>query len=379
MIIRKAYKFELMPNGAQIRKMKQFCGCSRFVFNRALVYRNEQYEADKSFKFSYNKIANLLPEWKRELTWLKDCHSQVLQQALKDLESSFKNFFAKRSDFPKFKRKGEKDSFRFPQGCKLEQQNNRIYLPKIGWIRYRNSRDVVGEIKNVTVSRKCGKWYISVQTEFEQKTPQPKGGEIGIDMGIVRFATLSNGEHFEPINAFKNLKGKLAKLQRRLKNKVKFSQNWQKLKAKIAKLHHKIAHCRKDFLHQTSSKISKNHAVVYVEDLQVTNMSKSAKGDVEQHGKNVKQKSGLNRMILDQSWFEFRRQLDYKLLWNGGHLVAVPPQNTSRTCPCCGYTAKENRQTQAVFECVECGYTGNADVVGAINILRRGQEILAAQ
>lgn len=378
-MIRKAFKFEIMPNGAQIRKMKQFCGCSRFVFNRALVYRNEQYEADKSFKFSYNKIANLLPEWKRELTWLKDCHSQVLQQALKDLESSFKNFFAKRSDFPKFKRKGEKDSFRFPQGCKLEQQNNRIYLPKIGWIRYRNSRDVVGEIKNVTVSRKCGKWYISVQTEFEQKTPQPKGGEIGIDMGIVRFATLSNGEHFEPINAFKNLKGKLAKLQRRLKNKVKFSQNWQKLKAKIAKLHHKIAHCRKDFLHQTSSKISKNHAVVYVEDLQVTNMSKSAKGDVEQHGKNVKQKSGLNRMILDQSWFEFRRQLDYKLLWNGGHLVAVPPQNTSRTCPCCGYTAKENRQTQAVFECVECGYTGNADVVGAINILRRGQEILAAQ
>ena len=378
MIIRKAYKFELMPNGAQIRKMKQFCGCSRFVFNRALAYQNEQYEADKSFKFSYNKIANLLPEWKRELTWLKDCHSQVLQQALKDLESSFKNFFAKRSDFPKFKRKGEKDSFRFPQGCKLEQQNNRIYLPKIGWIRYRNSRAIVGEMKNVTVSRKCGKWYISVQTEFEQKTPQPKGGEIGIDMGIVRFATLSNGEHFEPINAFKNLKGKLVKLQKQFKHKTKFSKNWQKLKAKIAKLHHKISNIRKNYLHQISSQISQSHAVVYVEDLQVTNMSKSAKGDVEQHGKNVKQKSGLNRMILDQSWFEFRRQLDYKLLWNGGHLVAVPPQNTSRTCPCCGHTAKDNRQTQAVFECVECGYTENADAVGAINVLKRGQAIQAA-
>lgn len=379
MQILKAFKFELMPNGAQIRRLKQFCGCSRFVFNRTLAYRNEQYEADKSFKFSYNKIANLLPEWKRELTWLKDCHSQVLQQALKDLESSFKNFFAKRSDFPKFKRKGEKDSFRFPQGFKLEQQNNRIYLPKIGWIRYRNSRAIVGEMKNVTVSRKCGKWYISVQTEFEQKTPQPKGGEIGIDMGIVRFATLSNGEHFEPINAFKNLKGKLVKLQKQFKHKTKFSKNWQKLKAKIAKLHHKISNIRKNYLHQISSQISQSHAIVYVEDLQVTNMSKSAKGDVEQHGKNVKQKSGLNRMILDQSWFEFRQQLDYKLLWNGGHLVAVPPQNTSRTCPCCGYTAKENRQTQADFECVECGYTENADVAGAINILRRGHEILAAQ
>lgn len=379
MQIRKAFKFELMPNGEQIRKMKQFCGCSRFVFNRALAYQNEQYKQDNSFKFSYTKIANLLPEWKRELVWLKECHSQVLQQSLRDLESSFKNFFAKRTDFPKFKKKGVKDSFRFPQGCKLEQSNNRLYLPKIGWIRYRNSRKVLGEIKNVTVSQKCGKWYVSIQTEFEQKIPTPKGGEIGIDMGIVRFATLSNGEFFEPLNAFKTYKGRLAKLQRQLKNKVRFSQNWQKLKAKIAKLHHKIANIRKNYLHQISSSISKNHAIVYVEDLQVANMSKSAKGNAEQYGKNVKQKSGLNRAILDQSWFEFRRQLDYKLAWNGGHLIAVPPQNTSRCCPCCGHTAKDNRQTQSLFECVECNYTENADVVGAINVLKHGQKKLAMQ
>ena len=365
MQILKAFKFELMPNGEQIRKMKQFHGCSRFVFNRALNYQNEQYQKDNSFKFSYNKIANLLPEWKRELTWLKDCHSQVLQQSLKDLEASFKNFFAKRSDFPKFKRKGEKDSFRFPQGCKLEQENNRIYLPKIGWVRYRNSRNVLGIIKNVTIRQKCGKWYVSIQTEFEQETLQPKGSEIGIDMGIVRFATLSNGEYFDPINAFKNLKGKLAKLQKRFKNKTKFSKNWQKLKAKIAKLHYKISNIRKNYLHQISSKISKNHAIVYVEDLQVANMSKSASraGNVEQHGKNVKQKSGLNRAILDQSWAEFRRQLDYKLLWNGGFLFAVPPQNTSRCCLNCGHTAKDNRTTQAQFNCVQCGYENNADVV----------------
>lgn len=152
MQILKAFKFELMPNGAQIRKMKQFCGCSRFVFNRALAYQNEQYEADKSFKFSYAKIANLLPKWKKELVWLKDCHSQVLQQSLKDLESSFKNFFAKRADFPQFKKKDEKDSFRFPQGGKLEQQNNRVYLPKIGWVRYRNSRNVLGEVKKNAVN-----------------------------------------------------------------------------------------------------------------------------------------------------------------------------------------------------------------------------------
>ena len=377
MLIHKAFKFELMPNGEQIRKMKQFCGCSRFVFNRALAWQDEQYQKDNSFKFGYVKLANLLPEWKCELPWLKDCHSQVLQQSLKDLESAFRNFFANRANFPKFKHKGEKDSFRFPQGCKLEQHNNRIYLPKIGWVRYRNSRDVVGRIKNVTISHKCGKWYVSIQTEFETEPTTPNGGEIGIDMGIVRFATLSNGEYFEPINAFKTYKGKLAKLQCRLKHKVKGSKNWQKLKTKIAKLHHKISNTRKDYLHKISSKISKNHAIVYVEDLQVSNMSKSAKGTVEAPGKNVKQKSGLNRAILDQAWFEFRRQLTYKLAWNGGFLIAVPPQNTSRICPSCGYTAKENRLTQADFECVDCGYTENADVVGAINILNRGQALQA--
>lgn len=176
---------------------------------------------------------------------------------MKDLESSFKNFLAKRANFPKFKRKGEKESFRFPQGCKLEQHNGRIYLPKIGWVRYRNSREVIGKIKNVTVSQKCGKWYVSIQTEFEIETPTPNGGEIGIDMGIVRFATLSNGEYFEPLNSFKTNKGKLAKLQRQLKHKVKGSQNWKKLKAKIARFHHRIANCRKDYLHKISSGISK--------------------------------------------------------------------------------------------------------------------------
>ena len=378
MLVRKAFKFEITPNGEQIRKMKSFAGCSRFVFNKALAYQNEQYQQDNSFKFSYFKLVNMLPQWKQEFVWLKDCHAQMLQQSLKDLDSSFKNFFATRADFPRFKKKGSKESFRFAQGCKLEQHNNRIYLPKIGWVRYRNSRSVLGKIKNVTVSRKCGKWYVSIQTEFEQEIPTPKGGEVGIDMGIIRFATLSNGQFFEPINAFKTLKGRLAKLQKQFKNKTKFSKNWYKLKAKIAKLHHKISNIRKNHLHQISSTISKNHAIVYVEDLKVSNMSKSAKGNTEQHGRNVKQKSGLNRAILDQAWSEFRRQLDYKLLWNGGHLVAVPPRNTSRCCPACGYTAKDNRLTQENFECVECGYQNNADAVGAINVLKRGQEILAA-
>jgi putative transposase len=257
MEIRKAFKFELIPNGAQIRKMNQFCGCARFMFNKALSWQNTQYQADNNFKFGYTKIANLLPDWKKELPWLKDCHSQVLQQSLKDWESAFRNFFAKRSDFPKFKKKGLKDSFRFPRGFKLDEANGRIYLPKIGWLRYRKSRKVSGSLKNITVSQKCGQWYISIQTEQEIDTLSPKGGEIGIDMGIVRFATLSNGQYFEPKNSFKTLSGSLKKVQRTLSRKTKFSKNWLKAKASVSKIHHRIANTRRDYLHKVSTEIAK--------------------------------------------------------------------------------------------------------------------------
>lgn len=379
MIRPQAYKFQIRPNGEQVRKMKQFVGCCRYVYNRALAEHNEAYEADHSVHFNYFEIANKLPLWKAELSWLKECNAQILQQSLKNLAQAFTNFFEKRANYPKFKCKGDRDSARFPQGVKLDEANNRVYLPKIGWMRYRNSQCVLGTIKNVIISQKCGKWYMSIQTEREVVTPTPKGGEVGIDLGVVRPVTLSTGKYFEPIDTYKKIRGRIAKLQQQLKNKTKFSKNWKRLQSRINKLYHKSANIRKNYLHQITSQISKNHAIVYVEDLQVENMTKSAKGTVENPGKNVKAKSGLNRAILDQGWGEFRRQLDYKLLWNGGYLIAVPPQNTSRTCPMCGHVSKENRQTQAKFVCVCCGFSENADVEGAMNVLKRGQLQLAAE
>ena len=377
MLIQKSYQYELIPNGEQVRKLKQFCGCCRFVFNRGLEEVKKYYESTGYF-LNYAQLTALLPKWKQDADWLKECHSQVLQQSMKNLSQALMNFSAGRANFPRFKAKGRKDSCRFPQGIKLDGGNNRIYLPKIGWVRYRNSRTIIGTIKNVTVTAKCGKWYVSIQTEYEQETPVHSGGDIGIDMGIVRFATLSDGRYFEPINAFHSLKGRLAKLQRQLKRKTKGSNNWKKLVAKISKLHHRIANIRKNFLHQISNTISKNHATVYVEDLKVGNMSKSAKGTVENPGTNIRQKAGLNRAILDQAWYEFRRQLEYKLRWRGGQLIPVSLQYTSQCCPACGHTAKENRTTQALFACVKCGYTANADVVGAMNVLQRGRALSAA-
>jgi len=379
MIIRKAFKFAILPNGKQSRKMQQFCGCSRYVFNGGLNWQNKQYALDKNFKFSYTKIANLLPIWKKKHSWLAACHSQVLQQSLKDLETAFRNFFQKRSSFPTFKKKGTKDTFRFPQGTKLEENNNRIYLPKIGWVRYKKSRSVMGTIKNVTVSKRCGKWFVAIQTEHEQLPQLPKGGEVGIDLGIVRFATLSDGTYFEPRNSLKAMSQRLRKAQRSLSRKKKFGKNWLKAKKRVSKIHYYIANARHDYLHKVSTNISKNHAMVYVEDLQITNMSKSAKGNVEAPGRNVTQKSGLNRAMLDQGWFEFRRQLDYKLVWLGGHLVSVPPKNTSRQCPGCEHISANNRKTQANFLCELCSFSANADEVAAINILRAGRARLACE
>lgn len=376
----QAYKFELMPNGEQQRQMRCFAGACRFVYNKALAWQITQYAQDNTYKFSYTKLANVLPGWKRDNTtlWLKDSPSQTLQQALKNLESSFKNFFAKRADFPKFKKRGQHDSFRYPQGFKIEQGNSRLFLPKLGWMRYRNSRRVLGEIKNITVSLSGGKWYASIQTEREVEQATPKSQTaIGIDLGITKFATLSDGTYYAPLNSFKKHQQRLARYQRRMSRKTKFSNNWRKAKAKVSKLHARIGNCRRDYLHKVTTTISQNHAMVSIEDLQIRNMSKSAAGTSEKAGKNVRAKSGLNKSILDQGWFEFRRQLDYKIAWKGGFLVVVPPHNTSRTCPCCGHNSKDNRLTQAAFVCINCAYENNADMVGAINILERGHRLLA--
>lgn len=359
--------------------MRRFAGACRFVFNRALARQNENHEAGNKY-IPYGKMASWLVEWKNatETQWLKDAQSQPLQQSLKDLERAYKNFFRKRAAFPRFKKRGQNDVFRYPQGVKLDQENSRIFLPKLGWMRYRNSRQVTGVVKNVTVSQSCGKWYISIQTESEVSTPvHPSASMVGLDAGVAKLATLSDGTVFEPVNSFQKNQKKLARLQRQLSRKVKFSNNWQKQKRKIQRLHSRIANIRRDYLHKVTTTVSKNHAMIVIEDLKVSNMSKSAAGTVSQPGRNVRAKSGLNRSILDQGWYEMRRQLEYKQLWRGGQVLAVPPAYTSQRCACCGHTAKENRLSQSQFRCQVCGYTANADVNGARNILAAGHAVLA--
>jgi putative transposase len=358
--------------------IREALGANRFVWNKLLEINLNRLEQKLPILW-YQEMSWMMTLWKQsqDYAFLNQAPAQSLQQTAKALDRAFRDAFDKKQPnkrLPQFKRLNKREAgIKYPQHIVLDQGNSVIKIPKLGWVKYRNSRDVLGKIKNVTISRKDGQYMLSIQTERDVETPShPSSTAVGIDLGIVSFATLSDGVVVAPKNSFKVLSDKLAKAQRKLKSKVKFSNNWKKQQKWIQNVHTKIAYVRQDFLHQTSNTISKNHAMIVMEDLKIMNMSKSASGTMEEPGRKVAQKSGLNRSILDQGWGEFRRQLEYKQGWRGGMVVYVDPKHTSQTCPICGHQAKENRLTQEEFRCLECFFEANADSVASQNILSRG-------
>ena len=414
MKINKAYKFRLEPNAEQEVILNNLVGSARFVWNQVLAVSFEMFAKNEFINATnlVNKIMDIKAN--PEFAFLKTSSNAVsLQQKIRDLASAWSRFFdskvharlkenkkkPKKPKFfkladgteiqlrplmPRFKRKSDGcDSIRlvqFDKYCRVE--GNRVKLPNgVGFVKFRKSQDILGIIKNVTISKKSGHWYVSFGTEreLEQNPIHPSKTAIGIDLGITKFITTSNADVIQPKNSFKTNQAKLAKLQRQLSRKVLFSQNWKKQNRKIQKLHHHIANIRHDYLHKISTDISKNHAMIVCEDLKVVNMSRSASGTLENKGRNVKAKSGLNKSILDQGWSMALTMLEYKQQWQGGLLIKVNPRYTSQTCFKCKHVAKENRQTQAKFECVECGYIANADVNAARNILAAGHAVLSVE
>jgi len=373
MRICKGYKYRLKTNNPTARQFVRFAGACRFVWNKILAINEGRYLAGVP-RLSYADSTRLLTLWKQseEYGWLNTVHSQVMQQCLKDLDRAYTNLYAGRAEPPAYRKKFLSDAFRYPQGFAVE--GNHVYLPKIGWVRFWKSRAIDGIIKNVTVSRTGKHWFVAFQVEMDIPDPvHPADAWVDIDLGVATFAACSDGTLIPPINALRTQESKLARAQQKLAQKVKFSQNWKKQQARIRCMHTRIANCRYDFLHKHSTTISKNHAVVVVEDLQVRTMSQSAKGTVDEPGKHVAAKSGLNKAILDQGWGMFRRLLEYKQTWRGGAVIAVNPRYTSQWCPACGHVSAKNRVQQALFSCQTCGYSYHADIVAARNILALGQ------
>ncbi|WP_198333714.1 RNA-guided endonuclease InsQ/TnpB family protein [Psychrobacter namhaensis] len=414
MKINKAYKCRLEPTIEQEIILNNLVGSARFVWNQMLAISFEMFAKNEFINATnlVNKIMDLKSN--PDFEFLKTSSNAVtLQQKVRDLALAWSRFFdpkvharlkenkkkpkkpkffkladgteiQRRALMPQFKRKSDgRDSIRlvqFDKYCRVE--DNRVKLPNgIGLVKFRKSQDIIGTIKNVTISKKSGHWYVSFGCERElgEKPVHPATSAIGLDMGITKLLTTSNGTYIKPKNSFKANQLKLAKLQRQLSKKVTFSQNWKKHNRKIQKLHSHIANIRHDYLHKVTTSISKNHAMIACEDLKVANMSKSAGGSAAQHGRNVKAKSGLNKSILDQGWGMMVDMLEYKQQWRGGLLIKVNPRYTSQTCFECKHIAKDNRQTQAKFECVKCGHKANADINAARNILSAGHAVLSAE
>lgn len=379
MLIRKAYQYRLDTHTEIEQLLFQYAGNCRFLWNKALALNLYRLE-NKEPLLWYGELDWFSKLWKKsdDYVFLKLSPAQTLQQTLKQLERAFKDAFDTAQPLkriPTFKKRGERDSFTFPQGFKLE--GRRIFLPKMGWVNFRKSREIEGTPKNVTVSRQGKHWFVSIQVELELPEPvHPSTSIVGVDLGVNRLFTLSDGEFEDPIEVVA-WQEKIKRLQKRLAKKVKFSNNWRKLKDKITRLHTKIARIRRDKLHKLSTTLSKNHAVIVLENLKIKNMTKSAKGDADNPGSHVAQKSGLNRVILNQGWGMFKTFLEYKQLWRGGEVLFVDPKYTSQQCPACHHVCKENRKTQVQFACMECDYREHADKVGAMNILERGHRLLA--
>ncbi|MCM3791383.1 IS200/IS605 family element RNA-guided endonuclease TnpB [Domibacillus indicus] len=369
MLVNKACRFRLYPNKKQEMLIAKTIGCSRFVFNRFLSLWNETYQTTGK-GLSYSACSSQLTQLKKELSWLQEVDSHSLQSSLKHLADSFDRFLKKQNDAPRFKSKKNKvQSYttniekknQFPE---VSIAGNRMKLPKLGWVRFANSRDVQGRILNATVRKSpSGKYFVSLLVETEVKDLPKTDSTVGIDVGLKDFAILSNGKVYKNPTFFRALEAKLAKAQRILsrrqhlaiqqKRPLSEAKNVQKQRIKVARIHEQIANARTDYLQKITTEIIKNHDVIGIEDLKVSNMLKNRT---------------LSKAISEVSWSEFRTMLEYKAKWYGKKVIAVDPRYTSQRCHSCGYTAKENRRTQAAFICVSCGHSENADINASRNI-----------
>jgi len=368
--ILKANTYRLEPTEEQATAFAQWAGACRFVYNLALEQRRDYAR----HRITYNKQQSELTLLRAEYDWLRAVPIHALQMSVRALDNAFQRFFTGLGDYPKPHKKGRKDSFSLPDPSYLgfkrfNKKHGAVKIPKVGWVKLRGYRALGGELRSITVKRKAGHWYVSVLWRKELADPAKSTLPlIGIDRGVAVFAAMSNGVMVAPLNAFRSIEGKIAKAQRKLSRKTKFSANWKKQAAKIARLHLKASNARKDFLHKLSTDIAKNHGVVKLEKLRVKNMSASASGTVDSPGRQVAQKSGLNKSILDQGWSMFATMLRYKLQERGGRIEYVDPAYTSQGCSCCGSINKASRKSQSEFECVDCGFTANADYNAAVNI-----------
>ena len=360
-IVEKAFKYRIYPNKKQQELIQKTFGCTRFVYNYFLDKRKTEYEQNKN-SVSYNDTSKMLTQLKKELVWLKEPDKDSLQKALKDLDMAYQKFFKEHTGYPKFKsKKNRYKSYRTSYtkttaGGNIMFMNKHIKLPKLGLVKIRDKQIPQGRILNATISQEPnGHYYCSLCcTDVDFPQYQKTNQNIGIDLGLVDFAIMSDGKKIENPQFYEKLEHKLAKLQRELSRKTIGGANLQK----------HIANQRKDFLQKLTTQIVRQNDIICIEDLDVKAMKET-------------DKTTRNKRIGDVSWSEFRRMLTYKSQYYGRTLFVVDRYfPSSQICHCCGFRSGKKSEDVREWLCPECGVIHDRDINAAMNILNEGLRIL---
>ena len=377
----RTVEFVVLPaTKAKARKMFQIAGACRYVWNHFRERNLADYQAFKNGRgerphTSYFSLGVEFTKLRHETDWLLELPANPVKHTLKYFADALKEAMAGKKGFPKPRsRKRTAPSFTIPSSAgvrirKINKKYSSLLIPLVGWVTLTREGGVPysDSVPKQVVFRHDGhRWraFVSYEVEVEQR---PDNGEVlGVDMNIRQVATSDGDFYFLP--DLKKKEARRKRYQRRMARQVRGSNRRKDTRKKLAKTSRKIANIRKDWIHKTTRQIVEKCGTIVVEDLKVKNMMASAKGTIENPGKNVRQKAGLNRAMLDTAFGEIRRTLEYKC----GRAIEVNPAYTSQTCSHCGHAEKENRKTQARFLCVSCGFASNADTNAAMNIRRLG-------
>lgn len=358
----KAFKCRIYPNKTQKELIQKTFGCARFVYNYYLNKRIDLY-TNENKSMTYNTCSKDLTILKSELQWLREPDKDSLQKSLKDLDMAYKKFFKEHTGFPKFKSKKDRHKS-YRTSCtnnNIKFLNKHIQLPKLGNVKIRDKMIPQGRILNATISQEPnGHYYVSLCcTDIELQQIRKTNTNIGIDLGLIDFATFSNGEKISNPRFYEVSEEKLIKLQRELSRKTIGGSNWNKARIKVANLQKHIVEQRRDFLQKLTTNIVKKYDIICVEDLDVKKMKET-------------DSTTRNKRVGDVSWSEFVRQLTYKCKWYGKRLSKIDRYYpSSQICHICGDRDGKKSLDIRVWEC-NCGAILDRDVNAAINILNKG-------
>jgi putative transposase len=364
MLVHRSYRYELDPNNRQRSVLHRHAGVARFAFNwgleqRISLFKQNHGEARFTDAMKQHKLLNSLK--RSHFQWMYECSKCAPQEALRNLHRAFQNFHSgrkkgKRIGFPRFKRKGVRDSFRLTGTIRFDER--KIQLPRIGKVRIKEKRERYhdGRILSATVRKRADRWFVSVTVEEDIPNPTTKDGTaVGVDLGLRTLATLSDGTQFANPRALGRRLKRLRKLSKNLSRKKKGSKNRERTKLRLAKMYLKTFNIRRDTLHKLTTYLAKSHSRIVIEDLHVSGMMKNRK---------------IARAVADVGMYEFRRQLEYKCKWYGSQLVVAPrTYPSSKTCSNCGNKKKELALSEREYVCEVCGIRIDRDLNAARNLV----------